>query len=409
MRDSGRMIAITYGAGSRTGRLQPWVAMGSARAALEAWYATERTTRMAQTVYLFVFDGLADWEPGYAIAGINSHAFQRSPGRYVMRIASVGGRSVTTAGGLRIQPDEALHAVTPAESAMLILPGGNSWDEGGNAEAIDLAGRFLAAGVPVAAICGATAGLARAGLLDDRAHTSNMPEYLAATGYAGAAHYLDQAVVADGDLITAPGTAPLDFARAIFERLDLFTPAVIDAWYGLFTTRKPEYFARLMQEVSPEGREATPKPPPDGRVDKHRTGGIEMTSAIRSQIESANKAFTAAFKRGDGAAMANLYTREGQLLPANSDVVRGTEAIREFWQRVVGMGLKDASLETIEVEAHGDTAIEVGRYRLLADAGVADQGKYLVVWKNEGGTWKLHRDIWTTSQPAAAPSVVESA
>jgi len=36
MRDGGRIIAITYGAGSRTGSLQPWVGMGSAKAALEA-------------------------------------------------------------------------------------------------------------------------------------------------------------------------------------------------------------------------------------------------------------------------------------------------------------------------------------------------------------------------------------
>jgi ketosteroid isomerase-like protein len=98
--------------------------------------------------------------------------------------------------------------------------------------------------------------------------------------------------------------------------------------------------------------------------------------------------------------MANLYTSEAQLLPANSDFVRGTAAIR---QGVIDMGLKDASLETVEVEAHGDTAIEVGLYRLLAaDGVVADNGKYVVVWKNDSGTWKLHRDIWTTSQPAAA-------
>ncbi|MCI0606155.1 SDR family oxidoreductase [bacterium] len=32
----GRIIAITYGAGSRTGGLQPWVAMGSAKAAMES-------------------------------------------------------------------------------------------------------------------------------------------------------------------------------------------------------------------------------------------------------------------------------------------------------------------------------------------------------------------------------------
>jgi uncharacterized protein (TIGR02246 family) len=128
-----------------------------------------------------------------------------------------------------------------------------------------------------------------------------------------------------------------------------------------------------------------------------------MTTDILSQIEAGNKKFMDAFRRGDAAAMADLYTAQGQLLPANSDFVRGTEAIREFWQGAMAMGLKDATLETVEVEDHGDTAIEVGRYRLLAPGGaVADHGKYIVVWKREGGVWKLHRDIWTTSQPAAA-------
>jgi uncharacterized protein (TIGR02246 family) len=128
-----------------------------------------------------------------------------------------------------------------------------------------------------------------------------------------------------------------------------------------------------------------------------------MTGDIRLQIESANKEFMAAFRRGEGSAIARLYTVEAQLLPANSDVVGGTDAIRKFWQRVIDSGLKEASLETAEVEAHDDTAIEVGRYTLLADGGaVADHGKYVVVWKNDKGAWKLHRDIWTTSQPVAA-------
>jgi enoyl-[acyl-carrier protein] reductase III len=36
MRDGGRILAITYGAGSRTGGLLPWVGMGSAKAAMES-------------------------------------------------------------------------------------------------------------------------------------------------------------------------------------------------------------------------------------------------------------------------------------------------------------------------------------------------------------------------------------
>ena len=130
-----------------------------------------------------------------------------------------------------------------------------------------------------------------------------------------------------------------------------------------------------------------------------------MTSDIRSQIESANVQFVNAFKRGDATALASLYTSGAQLLPANSDFVRGTAAIRTFWQSVIDTGLKGASLETIDVEGHGDTAIEIGRYRLLvAGDVVADRGKYIVVWKNDNGAWKLHRDIWTTSQPAAVRS-----
>lgn len=128
-----------------------------------------------------------------------------------------------------------------------------------------------------------------------------------------------------------------------------------------------------------------------------------MTSDIQTHIATVNSKLMGAFKRGDALAIAHLYTSEAHLLPAHSDVVRGTAAIRTFWQALIDMGLKEATVETVELEAHGETAIEVGRYRLFAAGGaVADQGKYLVVWKHDGGTWKLHRDIWTTSQPAAA-------
>ena len=128
-----------------------------------------------------------------------------------------------------------------------------------------------------------------------------------------------------------------------------------------------------------------------------------MNDDIRTKIGSTNTEFMGAFKRGDAAAMANLYTAEAQLLPANSDFVRGTTAIRQFWESVIDLGLKEANLETLELEAHADTAIEVGRYTLLAAGGaVADSGKYIVVWKNVKGAWKLHRDIWTTSRPAAS-------
>jgi putative intracellular protease/amidase len=157
---------------------------------------------------------------------------------------------VTTIGGVKIIPDLALDDLEPTQSAMLILPGGTAWDAGKHSEAAERARAFLAAGVPVAAICGATAGLARAGVLDDRQHTSNALEYLQATNYPGERYYCEQPAVTDGNLITAGATASLEFAYQIFKKLEVYPAAVLDAWYGLFKTGDPAHFAALQQEAA---------------------------------------------------------------------------------------------------------------------------------------------------------------
>jgi putative intracellular protease/amidase len=203
-----------------------------------------------ETVHCYVFDTLADWEHGFAVSGINSTQFHRVPGRWRVQTVAPRRHPVVTTGGLHIIPDMTLDELSPSESRMLILPGGDVWDEGGNTDAVEKAREFLDSGVPVAAICGATAGLARGGLLDERRHTSNAREYIAATGYRGATHYQDEPAVTDGDVITAASMAPLEFAYHIYRRLDLYEPEVLEAWYGLFSTRKPEYFAELIRLVS---------------------------------------------------------------------------------------------------------------------------------------------------------------
>jgi putative intracellular protease/amidase len=188
-----------------------------------------------QTVHLAVYDGLADWEVGHAIAHIRDPQWQHKPGRYT--IATVGAtlQPVATAGGVRIVPDLVLDQVDPADSAMLILPGAGSWHSiDGNGAFARAACQFLDAGVPIAAICGATFGLAREGLLDQRWHTSSAPEYLAATGYRGAARYRAELVVTDGNLITASPIAPVEFAREILAKLEVYQPPVLNDWYRLF-------------------------------------------------------------------------------------------------------------------------------------------------------------------------------
>jgi uncharacterized protein (TIGR02246 family) len=130
--------------------------------------------------------------------------------------------------------------------------------------------------------------------------------------------------------------------------------------------------------------------------------GQSSSTEIRDAIAAAIEKFMAAFSRGDAAKCAALYTEQGQLLPPNSDVTAGKQAIQTFWQSAMHMGITAAKLETVEVEGHGNTATEVGTYILQGAGGqVLDTGKYLVIWKQEAGQWKLHRDIWNSSRPAA--------
>jgi putative intracellular protease/amidase len=198
------------------------------------------------TVHVAVFDTLADWEIGYATAHIRRDQWQREPDRYSITTVGPSREPVTTMGGLRITPDIALEELRPEASAMLILAGGDRWAGESMAGFRTAARRFIAAGVPVAAICGATFGLALEGLLDDRAHTSNAAEYLACSGYVGGDRYLAKPAVADGDLITASGVAPVHFAQAIFGRLGLYEPGVAASWFKLYGDRDPAGFFELM-------------------------------------------------------------------------------------------------------------------------------------------------------------------
>ena len=126
-----------------------------------------------------------------------------------------------------------------------------------------------------------------------------------------------------------------------------------------------------------------------------------QTIDVRNYIRKADDAFEKHLNLGDASGMAELYTNDGMLLPTGSDFLQGKEAIRNFCQGAMNMGVKEAKLDILEVELQGDAVIELGRYQLKGTCNeVMDQGKYIVIWKQEQGKWKLHRDIWNTNRTA---------
>jgi putative intracellular protease/amidase len=199
--------------------------------------------------HLGIYKGFAEMEVGHLLAELHTGRFTGT--RFGMVAVADTAEPVTSMGGVTTVPDALLAELDPAASDLLILPGAEMWDAGGGEAFAAAAGRFLDAGVPVAAICGATAGLARAGLLDRYRHTSNSAEYLAMTGYAGSDHYVDERAVVDGDLITAGPQSPVQFARATLERLGLASKRTLEAYEALFHRGDLAAFPILME--TPEG------------------------------------------------------------------------------------------------------------------------------------------------------------
>jgi len=208
-------------------------------------------------VYVYIHNDLADWEIGFVLPELNSGRFFKEGAiKYQVKTVGLTPDHIVTMGGLRITPDVTVDELSLDDAAMLILPGGTTWQEPYHAPILEKAKLCAASGVAVAAICAATMAIAEIGMLDNCKHTSNALELMKVycPSYRGEAHYLDEPAVACGNLITASGIAPLEFAYQILKYLDVFSADTLDAWYKLNTTREASYFFALLGSLSASSR-----------------------------------------------------------------------------------------------------------------------------------------------------------
>jgi putative intracellular protease/amidase len=192
---------------------------------------TERAPVPTKAVYLLVVPGFADWEPAHALAEL------RRQGGYRVEVVGFTTALVESMGGVRVQPSRGLADVDPIDVAVFILPGGDRWEKTPmEPELVAVLGRLDAAGVPLAAICGATVAVARAGLLRGRRHTSNGRAYLEqqVPGYEGGADYVEAPAVRDRGLITASGLADVEFAAELLTELGVFNESKRKLWTDIF-------------------------------------------------------------------------------------------------------------------------------------------------------------------------------
>lgn len=204
-------------------------------------------------IYVYIFDTLADWELGYVTAELNSgRFFKKDAPRVSVKTVGISKEPVKTMGGMTIVPDCVIDDIAVNDKSVLLLPGGNTWDNPKHGTIVKKAEELLSVGATVCAICGATVALANAGLLDQRPHTSNGTGFLEMTcpGYKGQSFYIDKLSVSDHNLITAGAAGALLWTRQIIEHLGVFQSDTLDFWYEFFNTGNPQYFFALMQTLS---------------------------------------------------------------------------------------------------------------------------------------------------------------
>jgi putative intracellular protease/amidase len=185
---------------------------------------------MKPAALLFIFDGLADWEPAHALCEMNKS------GKFDVVTVGSSQVPVTTMGGLKLAPEITLDQVNPAEAAIFILPGGDMWEKQSDDGVKALLQRLHMEGVLIGAICGATLEIARAGLTRRIRHTSNSKDYLKTLvdDYRDEEFYVDVLAVTDKKIITASGLGSIEFGREVIKQLSLYNEADTQVWFEMF-------------------------------------------------------------------------------------------------------------------------------------------------------------------------------
>lgn len=182
---------------------------------------------MKKEVLVFIFDGYAEWESAYVCSKLNE-----AESGYKVKTISFDREPKLSMGGFHVIPDYTINDY-PKEFSMLILIGGEAWGEKKNHEAKKLLEYAASHSIPIGAICGAILILGEMGYLDNIKHTSNTLEFMKelAPNYKGDKNYIKKQAVYDKNIITANGTAALEFAREILLKLNAGPEDKIRNWY----------------------------------------------------------------------------------------------------------------------------------------------------------------------------------
>lgn len=198
---------------------------------------------MKKTILFVILQQYADWEAAYITSAIT----MLGQGQYDIKTVSLSKDHVQSIGGLWVLPDYDIISV-PKDYEALILIGGMTWRNENAQQVKTLVEECHQKGKVLGGICDASAFLGTAGVLNDVMHTSNDINDLkqwAGAVYTGEMKYIAKQAVRDKNIITANGTAPLEFAKEILLALNIASEDKVSEWYafhklGYYTAPMPK-------------------------------------------------------------------------------------------------------------------------------------------------------------------------
>ena len=125
---------------------------------------------------------------------------------------------------------------------------------------------------------------------------------------------------------------------------------------------------------------------------------VEFTTKDAGEIRQQHDAFLAAFNAKDITKILDMYAESSVFMPPNEPIIRGKDALRQFYENLVNrQGASDLKMEISEVAGHGPLAYQSGTYEMAVKRGSGrDRGKYLFVIRKMANGWKFHYTMWNS-------------
>lgn len=189
---------------------------------------------MSNEILYILLPDYAAHEAVYLAQAVASdeYALKEHP-KYVNKSVAPTMEPVKSIGGFRTVPDYSFETM-PDDYAALVLIGGFGWSTPIADKVVPIVTQAIEKGKIVGAICNAASWLAKHGFLNTVKHTGNGPEQLQLWGgdnYTNAAGYIHAQAVSDKNIVTANGSATLEFAKELLLLLENDTPERIEMYY----------------------------------------------------------------------------------------------------------------------------------------------------------------------------------